>query len=116
MIRFTIPDSSLSREEQTADLNKQFDAFMRSDALGSICSLLGCNPDSLGSLFNARIAADGRVIEEQAMKSLPEPEALRHELYPLLRELSFCRTPRLGICQPQYSLDDCFFLRRLSKV
>lgn len=87
MIRFTMPDSSLSREEKAAELNIQFDAFMRSDALGSICSLLGCSPDSLGALFNARRAADGKVIEEQAMKSLSEPEAFRHELYPLMREL-----------------------------
>ena len=87
MIRFTMPGSSLSREEQVSDLNKQFDAFMCSDALGSICSLLGCDPDSLCALFNARRAADGRVIEEQAMKSRPDLESLRHELYPLLREL-----------------------------
>lgn len=82
-----MPDPSLSREERTADLNRQFDAFMRSDALKSICSLLGCGPGSLGASFSTRRTADGRVIEEQAMKSRSDLEGLRHELYPLFREL-----------------------------
>lgn len=82
-----MPDSSLSREEQTAELNKQFDAFMRSDALESICSLLGCTPDSLGTIFGARKTSDGKVVEEQAMKSRSDLEEFRYDLYPLLREL-----------------------------
>ena len=100
MIRFTMPDSSLSREEQTDILNKQFAAFMKSDDLSGICSLLGCDPDSLGELFGARKSGGGRVIEEQAMKSRAELEDLRYGLYPLLRELG-----ALDINEPLN--DDC---------
>lgn len=82
-----MPDSSLSSEEKAADLNKQFDAFMDSDALKSICSLLGCDPESLGLVFSASRSSGGRVIEEQDMKQSADLTDLRYELYPLLREL-----------------------------
>lgn len=95
-----MPDSSLSREDKAADLNNQFASFMESDALSGICSLLGCTPDSLGTIFGARKTVNGKVVEEQAIKSRSDLEEFRYELYPLLRELG-----ALDISEPLN--DDC---------
>ena len=95
-----MPDSSLSREDKAADLNNQFASFMESDALSGICSLLGCTPDSLGTIFGARKTVNGKVVEEQDIKSRSDLEEFRYELYPLLRELG-----ALDISEPLN--DDC---------
>lgn len=95
MYRFTMPASGLSFSEQTADLRLQFDDFTKSGALQDILDLLKVDRDSLAEVYDGRRGESGRILETQVMGSSDALEPLRHELYPLLRELGF-----FDICRP----------------
>ena len=88
MIRFTMPSSSLCREEQIADLKSQFNDFMNSDALSDICRLLGTDAYSIAEKYNPRKASK-RIMEVQYAHTYSSLESLRYDLYPLFRELGF---------------------------
>ena len=88
MIRFTMPSSSLCREEQIANLKSQFNDFMNSDALSDICRLLGTDAYSIAEKINPRKVSN-RIIEVQLAHTDSSLESLRYDLYPLFRELGF---------------------------
>ena len=89
MLRFTMPDPSLPLPERKATLKEQFDAFLRSEALRELFSLLGVDRDRFAAAYNGRLAGDGTVRETQELTAPAALNERRRELYPLLRELGF---------------------------
>ena len=95
MIRFTMPEPSLSVSDQIRILHRQFEEFLHSEALESLLSLLKVDAHSLGSVYNGRRREDGKICETQEIAPLQELEEKREVLYPLFQELGF-----LGINRP----------------
>ena len=89
MIRFRMPDGSLTKDEKKKELEKQFHDFVSSEALQEIMSVLGTDLRDFPRIYGKRQKASGGVMETQDMKALPELEQHRYELYPLLQELGF---------------------------
>ena len=87
MFRFYMPQAS-DPAEQTRLLNLQFEAFIQSDALQELFSLLHTDTDRFRVDFNGRRTADG-VRETQVLTPSEQLEPLRYQLYPLLAELGF---------------------------
>ena len=87
MFRFTMPQVSDSAE-QIRLLNRQFDAFIQSDALQELFALLRTDADRIRTDYNGRRTADG-VRETQVLMPSEQLEPLRYQLYPLLTELGF---------------------------
>lgn len=89
MFRFTMPDTGLRLSEQAEAILAQLDRFAGSDALRELLRLIDADRYTIGEMYNGRIAANGRILETQVLGSSDILEPLRHELYPLLRELGF---------------------------
>lgn len=89
MIRFYMPGGDLSAAERREQLNKQFDAFLRSEAFAEILSVTGTDAEGLARIYGARRKASGGIMETQDMEASPELEEHREILYPLFQELGF---------------------------
>lgn len=89
MFRFTMPDPGLSLSEQVEAICLQLDRFSDSDALRELLRLINADRDTIREMYNGRISSNGRILETQVLGPSDILEPLRHELYPLLRELGF---------------------------
>lgn len=94
MIRFTMPETQLPEEKLIPFLQKQFDEFLESEALGRILTLLGTDIDGLSRKHDVRRRADGSIREMQTLEESREFDRLRPELYLLLDDLGFFRINR----------------------
>lgn len=89
MHRFTMPSSELRLSDQVAAIRFQLDSFIKSDALRELLILINADRNTIKDKYNGRLSPDGRVLETQAIGSSDALEAIRFELYPLLKELGF---------------------------
>ncbi len=89
MHRFIMPSPELSLSDQAAAIMLQFDHFMESDALRDLLALIHADRNTIKDKYNGRLGSGGRVLETQAIGSSDALEAVRFELYPLLKELGF---------------------------
>ena len=89
MFRFTMPDPGLSLQDQADAIRIQLERYADSDALRQLLRLINADRDSIGEIYNGRIASNGRILETQELGSSDKLEPLRHDIYPLLRELGF---------------------------
>lgn len=96
MIRFFMPDGAVTKSEKKRQLEEQFNAFVESEALQKLLSILDTDLEELPRVYGKRQKVSGGVMETQDMKAMPELEKHRYELYPLLQELGFIdiNTPR----------------------
>ncbi len=89
MFRFIMPDPELPRTEQLRLLRTQFDAFLSSDALRDLLSLLEVDRAGLSHVYNGRRLSDGRILETQELEPVNTLNRHRERIYPLLEELGF---------------------------
>ncbi len=94
MIRFIMPGPGLERPVRIKELKEQMDAFIKSDALATLLDALDTDIDDISHKYNARAKKDGRVLETQEIKSIPDLSSRKDELYPLFDELGFFRINR----------------------
>lgn len=93
MIRFTMPDSSLSREERIRQLDAQFDDFLSSNELGEYLRILKISSKHPRDIFedlktyNTRKGADGKVYESQEAPLNEFLEDNKDKLFPLYDEM-----------------------------
>jgi len=87
MYRFTMPDTGLSISDQADAIRLQLDQFEGSDALRGLLELVEADRYTIREKYNGRVSSGGRVLETQVLGTSGSLEAVRHELYPLLREL-----------------------------
>lgn len=95
MFRFIMPDPSLPFPVILESLRTQFDAFLRSEPLRELFSVLGTDSGRLRQDYNGRTAASGAVRETMELSPSKALEDRRAELYPLFSELGF-----IGINRP----------------
>ena len=91
MLRFIMPDHTLSAAAREQHLKEQMDEFLRSDALAEIFDLLKTDRTRIGKDYNGRAGGNGRVLETQVLKPAVELEPFREQLYPLFDRLGLFR-------------------------
>ncbi len=98
MIRFTMPEAGLPLEERKALLRKQFDDFLKAEALEEILSVIGTDRSRLAEEYGGRRKPSGGIMEAQDMTGMPELAEIRARLFLLFRELGFfdIGAPRRG--------------------
>lgn len=93
MIRFTMPSSSLPREERIRLLDAQFEDFMTSDALKEYLEILDIHSTKPGDIcedmntYNTRKRADGSIIESQEAPLNAFLNENKVKLFPLYDEM-----------------------------
>lgn len=92
MIRFTMPDSDLSRAERIESLEEQFCRFMASETLSDYLSVLKIKSKDIEGIYrdldayNMRVGRDGQIRESQVVPLNEVLEENREKLFPIYKE------------------------------